>query len=129
MPAFAAAVPMSMKKPMRQLADEIMGDHRSMLVRAVTSPTPAQCRPFRVSVSQWSCLAGAAGGVPTGGATRLGVWAHGRQPCTAPEGSWCRQEATERRVREECSESQNREWYGIPVADKCSESERGGAVA
>lgn len=37
MPAFAAAVPMSMKKPMRQLADEIMGDHRSMLVRAPQS--------------------------------------------------------------------------------------------
>jgi hypothetical protein len=38
MPAFAAAVPMSMAKPLRQLTEEIMGDHRSMLVRR---PPPA----------------------------------------------------------------------------------------
>jgi hypothetical protein len=42
MPAFAAAVPMSMKKPMRQLAEEIMGDHRSTLVRAPVVPANPQ---------------------------------------------------------------------------------------
>jgi len=35
-------------------------------------------------MSQWSCLAGAAGGAPQVGATRLGVWTHVRQSPVLP---------------------------------------------